>query len=205
MMSAVTSPHLQALRDAGAAHFDPIAWHYIEVLANRVQSLNGPAQQLLQLQLDKALGDLQARMNRAPSPDAARVAEPSVASPLAQLLQSWPGVPSALTTEDTKSQSWQVESARMQQFRKTLSTLRAHKQVSHAIAQAPNNAGPINSHMLVLRALGQMRELSPDYLSRFINYVDTLRCLDEAGKGKPAHPTKSPKTKSPKSPPQLLP
>ena len=97
MMSAVTSPHLQALRDAGAAHFDAIAWHYIEVLVDRVQSLNGPAQQLLQLQLDKALGDLQARMNRAPGPDGARVAEPSVASPLAQLLQSWPGGPSALS------------------------------------------------------------------------------------------------------------
>jgi hypothetical protein len=32
--------------------------------------------------------------------------------------------------------------------------------------------------MLVLRSLGLMRELSPDYLNRFMGYVDTLFFLD---------------------------
>ena len=58
------------------------------------------------------------------------------------------------------------------------------KQVAQAIAQAPQNAGPINSHMLVLRSLGLMRDISPDYLNRFMAHVDTLLCLDEAGKAK---------------------
>jgi hypothetical protein len=49
------------------------------------------------------------------------------------------------------------------------------------MGQAPKNAGPINSHMLVLRALTLMREASPDYLNRFICYADTLLCLDQAG------------------------
>jgi hypothetical protein len=52
------------------------------------------------------------------------------------------------------------------------------------MAQAPQNAGPINSHMLVLRSLGLMRDASPDYLSRFMGYVDTLLFLEEAGQGK---------------------
>jgi hypothetical protein len=65
------------------------------------------------------------------------------------------------------------------------------KQVSKAMAQAPQNAGPINSHMLVLRSLGLMRDASPDYLNRFMVYVDTLLCLDEAGTTKVA-PRKSP-------------
>ena len=52
------------------------------------------------------------------------------------------------------------------------------KQVNQAMAQAPQNAGPINSHMLVLRSLGKMREASPDYLGRFMVYLDTLLVLD---------------------------
>ena len=73
----------------------------------------------------------------------------------------------------------------MLQFRKTLSMLSMHKQVQHAIAQAPPNAGPINSQMLVLRSLSLMRQHSPDYLNRFLAYVDTLLCLEQASQAKP--------------------
>jgi hypothetical protein len=38
--------------------------------------------------------------------------------------------------------------------------------------------------MLVLRSLGLMRDISPDYLNRFMAHVDTLLCLEEAGKVK---------------------
>jgi hypothetical protein len=38
--------------------------------------------------------------------------------------------------------------------------------------------------MLVLRSLGLMRDISPDYLNRFMAHVDTLLYLEEAGKGK---------------------
>lgn len=63
-------------------------------------------------------------------------------------------------------------------FRNTWSKLSAEKQVSQALKQAPKNAGPINSHMLVLRSLALMREISPDYLNRFMSYADTLLRLD---------------------------
>jgi hypothetical protein len=36
----------------------------------------------------------------------------------------------------------------------------------------------------VLRSLGLMRDISPDYLNRFMTHVDTLLRLDEADKGK---------------------
>jgi hypothetical protein len=66
--------------------------------------------------------------------------------------------------------------------------------VAQALDQAPKNAGPINSHMLVLRSLALMRDIAPDYLNRFMSYVDTLLCLDpdapapakSAGKATPA-------------------
>ena len=70
-------------------------------------------------------------------------------------------------------------------FRNTWSKLSVGKRVAQALEQAPKNAGPINSHLLVLRSLALMRDISPDYLNRFTSYVDTLLCLDPSGKGKP--------------------
>jgi hypothetical protein len=59
----------------------------------------------------------------------------------------------------------------------TWSKLSVDRQVTQALHQAPANAGPINSHMLVLRSLTLMRDISPEYLNRFISYADTLLCL----------------------------
>ena len=73
----------------------------------------------------------------------------------------------------------------LRQFRDTWSKLSVDKQVAHALEQAPKNAGPINSHMLVLRSLVMMRDISPDYLNRFISYADTLLALDPGEKEKP--------------------
>ena len=183
-----SAPGLDALRHAGAAHFDAVGWHYIEVLAERINAQKGAAQGLLQSKLETALGNLHARMAvashliQAPAPLSAPA--PAHASPLAQLLQELAS-PVSPAPSMARASTWRSESPRVQQFRKTLSKLSVQKQVSHANAQAPQNAGPINSHMLVLRSLGLMRELSPDYLNRFMAYVDTLLCLEEAGKAKP--------------------
>ena len=75
-------------------------------------------------------------------------------------------------------------------FRNTWSKLSVDKQVAQALEQAPKNAGPINSHMLVLRSLALMRDISPDYLNRFMSYADTLLCLDQSEKEKLGNPKK---------------
>lgn len=74
----------------------------------------------------------------------------------------------------------------MRYFRNTWSKLSVDKQVTHALEQAPKNAGPINSHLLVLRSLALMRDISPDYLNRFTSYIDALLCLDHSDKAKQA-------------------
>lgn len=187
--AASTDALLHTLRDAGAARLDAVGWHYIEVLAERTRTQTGPAQVLLSQKLHRALTDVQTRMANAP---AAPVLAPGASpSPLALLLQEMtPPVnrPSATAAVP----QWSGESPRVRQFRKQLRRISVQKQVSQAIAQAPVNAGPINSHMLVLRALGVMRDISPDYLNRFMSHVDTLLCLDEAEKLK-ALPRKAPK------------
>lgn len=66
-------------------------------------------------------------------------------------------------------------------FRETWSRISAEEEVTQAVERAPDNAGPLNSHMLVLRTLGLMQKLSPDYLRRFLSHAETLLWLDQAG------------------------
>jgi hypothetical protein len=86
----------------------------------------------------------------------------------------------------------------IRESRNTWSKLSVDKQVAQALGQAPKNAGPINSHMLMLRSLALMREISPDYLNRFMTYADTLLCLDQCEKDKPSAPPKKPAAKTSK-------
>lgn len=68
----------------------------------------------------------------------------------------------------------------LQYFRDTWSRLNVDRQLAQAFAQAPENAGPLNSHHLVLRSLKLMRELSPHYLEHFVTYAEALLWLDQA-------------------------
>lgn len=64
-------------------------------------------------------------------------------------------------------------------FRGTWSRLAVDRQLHKSRAKLPENAGPLNSHRLVLRSLQWMNEVSPDYLDRFMSYVDALFWLDQ--------------------------
>ena len=181
----------ESLHAAGAAGFDAVGWHYIEVLSERMRTHTAKAHELLSEKLDKALHEFQVRFEVSQAqPDSMASAVSAPPSALALMLQDMgPPIPGTVITS-TKSGNWRDESPGVKKFRKQLSKISVQRQVTQAIAQAPQNAGPINSHMLVLRSLGLMREASPDYLNRFINYVDTLLSLEEAGKAA-ASPKKS--------------
>ena len=174
--AAPPQPNLDALRAAGAARVDAVGWHYIETLAQRMQAQAGPAKRLLQAKLQETLQRFEARMNAAGVRNEQPATSPAQPSPMATLLQDMQA--QSAPQASGKTAGWPAENPRIQQFRKQLSQISVQKQVTQAIAQAPQNAGPINSHMLVLRSLGLMRDLSPDYLNRFMAYVDTLLILD---------------------------
>ena len=165
---------LQPAQAAEAAQLDPVGWHYILVLAERTRSQTGPAQALLQAKLSTAVSQLQARLTAPQNPNTLPAS--FTASPLSALLQDM-AAPSAERPLSPSGQG-RMDNPRVAQFRQQLGKISVQKQVTQAIAQAPQNAGPINSHMLVLRSLGLMRDLSPDYLNRFMGYVDTLLFLD---------------------------
>ena len=82
------------------------------------------------------------------------------------------------------------ELASVRRFRHTWTSLRIQDQVDEAVARKPANAGPLNSHMLVLQALDLMRELSPGYLERFLVHVETLQWLEKAAETRPDSPGK---------------
>ncbi|XQA79180.1 DUF2894 domain-containing protein [Xanthomonas sacchari] len=91
--------------------------------------------------------------------------------------------------------------------RRLWTELRSRSQLRQSLQPAPADAGPLNSGVLVHRALALMRTLSPGYLQHFLSYVDALswlQQLQEAGAlatpqksgsaaGKPATPRSKPR------------
>ncbi len=72
-------------------------------------------------------------------------------------------------------------------FRDAWLKLSINQQLSSALAQAPDNAGPLNSHILALQSLELMRDTSPEYLQHFMSYVDGLLWLEQVdSQSKPA-------------------
>jgi hypothetical protein len=69
----------------------------------------------------------------------------------------------------------------VQAFRESWARISTENEVTNAVQRGPENAGPLNSHMLVLRTLGALQTLSPDYLRRFVAHADALLWIDQAG------------------------
>jgi len=184
---------ISSLRAAGADKFDPVRLHYIEVLIRRAAEHQGSVKRVLDAKVAQALATFRERFDQAQS-DATKTALPKTDEPceslgalVRQLEQHSLENTDAPLGKNAESRS---ELKTIRNFRNTWSKLSADRQVAHALDQAPTNAGPINSHMLVLRSLALMRDISPDYLNRFMSYADTLLCLDQYEKEKPGNPKK---------------
>jgi Protein of unknown function (DUF2894) len=142
---------------------DPVQAHFVATLERRLQTAPEAVQRVLQGRLQQAWPDhpTQALPSK-PAPNRAT-------SPLAQLNRD---------IAATAPPGRELRSA--QSFRDTWSRICAEDEVTQAVAQGPENAGPLNSHRLVLRTLALMRDLSPDYLRRFLSHADTLLWLEQS-------------------------
>jgi hypothetical protein len=65
----------------------------------------------------------------------------------------------------------------VQAHRRTWGDLRLARRLAEVEAPVPDTLGPLNSQVLVRRALQQLKALSPDYLQRFIAQLDGLAAL----------------------------
>jgi hypothetical protein len=179
------------LRKAGAEQVDPVCLHYLEALAARADEQKGRVKMLLSEKLAKATAELSDRIakvgEKAGRLDVAHSPAVQPGTLLAELTRYLVEHTHEATQQPQTSQiGMRSELKAVRQFRSTWSKLSADKQLNHELDQAPKNAGPINSHMLVLRSLALMREISPDYLNRFISYADTLVYLDAIENQKPS-------------------
>lgn len=145
-------------------------------LASRFPEAAGDLQRLL------AAGDYGGVRRRA-----ARLEEQGRGRPLADLVDYIDGLSSdhtaQVTVPDAAAQrvATPAELKALKHFRSTWTQLGAERQLTRSLAKAPGNPGPLNSHLLVLRSLQRMQELSPDYLHRFISHVEALLWLEQAG------------------------
>lgn len=174
---------LDALRQQGAAGFDPVSFAYLEALVKRLPPQSGALRERLENRLHEALAAFRERFAQADEAARRRADRPNQAqpSPLAELVARL----AAQTSADASPAAGgtYAELKAVTYFRETWSTLSVDRQLTQALEQGPENAGPLNSHQLVLRALQRMREVSPAYLKRFMSYADALLWLDQANGG----------------------
>ena len=187
---------IEALRLEGAEQFDPVRWHYIDVLAQRAGAHQGSVKRILDEKLRRAVSALSARISQTRR-DADNTITPAETDGRRETLGDLVRHLAQHTPERVDSRldahlAPRAELKSVRYFRNTWSKLSAEKQVTLALGQAPKNAGPINSHWVALRSLALMRDTSPDYLNRFMSHVNTLLCLDlgELGTRPPAKPAK---------------
>lgn len=175
---------LQALRQAGAPRWEPLRWQYLASLAERLQAAPLGQQALLQAKLAQGLADCESRLAQRPqaaNPGAKPKRPPSA---LAQLNQAVAEAAAGGPTGGPGAAQARPELKSAQRFRESWAVLCAEEVVDQASTQAPQNAGPLNAHMLVLRTLGLLRDLSPDYLRRFLTHTETLMWLEgQQGRG----------------------
>ncbi|MBK7509156.1 MAG: DUF2894 domain-containing protein [Comamonadaceae bacterium] len=187
-------PHqarLDALRKA-AQRIDPVRLHYLDVLSQRIATAPEAVQRVLENTLDTALTELEQRLGK-PQPAASDGEAPRPAAPLAALNRYIEGLrqegdgplqglgldkPSGHGFANDADAHRELPSVR--RFREAWSRIAAEDRVAEAVERGPTNAGPLNSHMLVLRTLSLLRDLSPDYLRRFLSQMETLQWLEQA-------------------------
>ena len=175
-MSELGVPSLQSLRNADAQRLDPARFHYLEVLSRRASTATGALQPILQAKLDTALADYSQRMGQAQ--DLRRTAVQTLPNNGLEALAELNHYIHR-TTQQGHHHGPRPELKSVRGFREVWSKIAAIDHMDQAMVRGPENAGPLNPHMLVLRSLALMRQLSPDYLQRFLSHVDSLLWLDQ--------------------------
>jgi hypothetical protein len=176
---------VESVRRSGGARVDPARFHVIEALAQRVPGLQEPVKALVEAKLRKVVGDYTALLEaRPPAPKISkRLAANAPVSPLAQLNEHLRGITGKRAAPQAPvlpgEPEDQHELASVRRFRQARERRRSLDQVEKAAARKPVNAGPLNSHALVLQSLSLMRELSPDYLRHFLVHMESLQWLDQ--------------------------
>ncbi|MEJ1171091.1 DUF2894 domain-containing protein [Variovorax sp. CCNWLW235] len=201
-------------RAQGRHRADPVRFHFMEALARRAVAHQGEARRILDEKLvsltaaygknlEKAQGTdgppALAAAKRLPAGAPARGALAELVDHIARHAPDIGGS-TAAPAEDTLHglAPAPAELKTLKFFKSTWSRLSAERRLTQSLAKVPDNAGPLNSHHLVHRSLLLMRDLSPEYLNRFMTYVDTLLWVDQLNGAGAAAPVNTPRAEASK-------
>lgn len=175
----MNEPILEALRAEGLDRYDPVRFHFLEAMARRLPTLAPAVRQVLRHRWEDAVEDYAGRA-RAPHGACSGGEIRAPESPLAQLVRELAARAEAGGAPVEVSSGTRIpEMDSVRRFGEVWSKIAAERQVAQALARGPENAGPLNSHKLMLRSLRLMRALSPDYLRRFVAQMDALLWLEQ--------------------------
>ena len=186
---------LDAWRAQGGHRRDPVRFRFIEALARRAAVHEGDARRILDERLAALLAAYRGKLEDAQHADglpavrgdaSAKQSARLPRGPLAELVehmarQAPPQGDDGAPADGAAPAHPELKTLRY--FRSTWSRLSADRRLTQSLAKVPENAGPLNSHHLVHRSLMLMHELSPEYLNRFMSYVDTLLWVDQLNAG----------------------
>ncbi|KQU83844.1 hypothetical protein ASC78_12875 [Variovorax sp. Root318D1] len=179
---------LDAWRARGEHRVDPVRFRFIEAMARRATEHQGDARRILDDKVNSLLAAYRENLEKsagvvptAPPNTGSKLPAPPARGPLAELVEhiarQSPLLAEGLTATTDAAPAPELKTLRY--FRSTWSRLSADRRLTQSLAKVPDNAGPLNSHHLVHRSLKLMHELSPEYLNRFMSYVDTLLWVDQ--------------------------
>ena len=219
-----SAPQLQAmlatLRDAGTGQRACLRLHRIQALAARAARLEGSVRALVEARLERLAPDPAGPM---PVPDThaidgdgdgdgssalallladlatARLARRTVApmaTPAQPQAHAAPVLEQASAIAHPDGPAF-ADLPALAGFRSTWARLRTTSQLQDALADVPEDAGPMHSTVLVHRALALMHAQAPGYLQHFLGYLDALAGLERIS---PA-PATTPAPRCPRPPP----
>lgn len=187
---------IEALRSEGMGRVDPVRLHHMALIAQRLPQQTEAVRRVLAARLRRWLDDVEATSHVASHAASHAASRPAPPSPLLELTRRLTADVAPGHVLDRAPRHPELKAT--QRFRETWARVAADRQVVQAFTRAPDNAGPLNSHLLVLRSLSVMRELSPDYLRRFMAHLDALQWLDLVTQkpiARPARPARPRRTK----------
>jgi hypothetical protein len=193
-----TAETIELLRAAGADRLDPVQFHYADALQRRLTGADASVRTVLEEKLQRALDALRDRLQGEADPPPVDAGDAASLAGVVTRAGSpdGPGELLALLNEhiresagDAGAQATRLGAPLQDQagdglrsagrFRESWGRMRAQEDVEQAISRRPGEAGPLNSHNLVVSTLVLMRELSPDYLRRFLATADALLWLEQ--------------------------
>ncbi|MDR6672581.1 DUF2894 domain-containing protein [Xanthomonas sp. 1678] len=198
--ATTASERIAAWRAQHGGRLDPLRVRFIEALARRADAHQGEARRLLDQKLSALLDTYAADVARMPAAagDAdgsagagagdhadvhasAETAPTTTRGPLGELLDTLAG--GATHAPAGAAPPAFASLPALDDARRLWTELRSRSQLRQSLQQAPSDAGPLNSGVLVHRSLALMRTLSPGYLQHFLAYVDALSWLQQLRDG----------------------